>query len=211
MRIFGRALLGAALLLSTLPAFNQAFADGSGVFEGAVITKIAGLDAIGSALGSGNATQPFVDSIDWHGMNDTDSFFVFRYCDDPTNCVIGSATPDGKFIEMAFDPPGQYSSLTGARISSGGDALLFKATRGEESEELYILLKGANSLVQLTNGTQVPAYSWMEDARVAYSELKAEVSCEGGISGGQCNDPQYNADSRIWVSRPTGENVRTLY
>ena len=115
-------------------------------------------------------------------MNDTDSFFVFRYCDDPTNCVIGSATPDGKFIEMAFDPPGQYSSLTGARISSGGDALLFKATRGEESEELYILLKGANSLVQLTNGTQVPAYSWMEDARVAYSGLKAEVWCEGGIS-----------------------------
>jgi hypothetical protein len=44
MRIFGRALLGAALLLSTFPAFNQAFADGSGAFEGAVITKLAGID-----------------------------------------------------------------------------------------------------------------------------------------------------------------------
>ena len=84
MRIFGRALLGAALLLSTLPAFNQAFANGSRAL-GAVITKLAGIDAISSALGSGNATQPFVDSIDWHGMNATDGFFVFRYCDDPAN------------------------------------------------------------------------------------------------------------------------------
>ena len=42
-------------------------------------------------------------------------------------------------------------------------------------------------------------------------ELKAKVSCEGRISAGPCNDPQYNAEGRIWVSRPTGEKVRTLY
>ena len=100
------ALAGILVAFLVMPALSMAAnADsGTGAFEGYTMTKLDSMDSIHLSLtGNVNATRPFIDTIDWYGKNDTESFFIFRYCPDPQNCVIGSATPDGKAIAKAFD------------------------------------------------------------------------------------------------------------
>jgi hypothetical protein len=209
------AVAGLLLLLppASLPGLlpQPAYAgEGTGAFEGYTITKLASLDTVHrSLLGNNTADKPFIDSLDWHGTTEEDSFFVFRYCPDPQSCVIATASPDGRVIQTAFDPPNQYTSLSGAKVSPAGNALLFLAGQEGQSRQLFVWIKGSSALVPLTNGTQVQAYSWTNASRVAYAESEIEIVCEGGVE--QCNNPRFNHDSKIWVARPTGEKVRTLY
>lgn len=208
----GLALVGLLLASACLPGLVPAAhaGQGTGAFEGYTITKLASLDTVHRSLfGNNTADKPFIDSLDWHGTADEDSFFVFRYCPDPQSCVIATASPDGKVIQTAFDPPNQYVSLSGAKVSPEGNALLFKARLQDQSDQLFVWIKGTSALVQLTNGTQVQAYSWTNASRVAYVESSSQLTCDGGAE--QCSNPRYDYNSRIWVARPTGEKVRTFY
>lgn len=213
---FHRAGLAACLLLLASICMQElapqpAYAgEGTGAFEGYTITKLASLDTVHrSIFGNNTADKPFIDSLDWHGTTEEDSFFAFRYCPDPQSCVIATATPDTKVIRTAFDPPNQYVSLSGAKVSPEGNALLFKSRLQDQSDQLFVWIKGTSALVQLTNGTQVQAYSWTNSSRVAYSETETHLTCAGGAE--ECVNPQYDYNSKIWIARPTGEKVRTLY
>jgi hypothetical protein len=213
--LIAASLALSSLLLSSLYIPAVAYADvGTGAFEGYTVTKLAGIDSIHKALaGNMNATKPFVDTIDWYGKNETESFFIFRYCPDPQNCVIGAATPDGRAIAKAFDPPSKFTSLAGAKISPRGNALLFRSTYSENKtaqDDLYIFIKGGTSLIQLTNNTQVASYSWLPDGNVTFSSAQLTIGCAQG-STTTCNEPQYNYDSTIVVAMPTGERTRTLF
>lgn len=184
---FHRAGLAACLLLLASICMQElapqsAYAgEGTGAFEGYTITKLASLDTVHrSIFGNNTADKPFIDSLDWHGTTEEDSFFAFRYCPDPQSCVIATATPDTKVIRTAFDPPNQYVSLSGAKVSPEGNALLFKSRLQDQSDQLFVWIKGTSALVQLTNGTQVQAYSWTNSSRVAYSETETHLTCAGG-------------------------------
>lgn len=200
-------LLFASAIVTIMPA---AFAAGTGAFEGAQITKIADLDAVNKGVGAGNATAPFIDSIDWYGGgNSTDeSFFIFRYCTEPENCVIGTATPDGGLIQSAFNPPAGYANLSGAKVSPAGNALLFKAMHQSGREDLFTYFKGSTVMYQLTNGTAIGTYSWLADGNVTYSEPRAELTC---LDGAACKNQQFSYSTKIWAIRPTGEKLRTIY
>lgn len=126
------ALAGILVAFLVMPVLAASADSGTGAFEGYTMTKLDSMDSIHlSIAGNVNATKPFIDTIDWYGKNDTESFFIFRYCPDPQNCVIGSATPDGKAI-FAGDDRGAVP--IGPAVTSDGQSIIFAIDQDASGE-----------------------------------------------------------------------------